>query len=66
MLKVAIIIWMVLGPTLAGCALVVVVTVPSLYDQGMKLIPLVVLAGLIIAAPISAIIAKQLTTKAKI
>jgi hypothetical protein len=66
MLKVAVIIWMILGPTLAGSALVVVVTVPSLYDQGMRLIPLVALAGLIVAAPLSVMIAKRIMTLTKV
>ena len=46
MLKIAIIIWIVLGATLAGCGLTIVLATPALADQAMKLIPWASLAGL--------------------
>ena len=60
MLKVAIIVWIVLGTTLAGIAVLVVTSVPSFYDQGMKLIPITVIAAAVVAIPLSFIIAKQM------
>jgi hypothetical protein len=61
MFKVGILIWIVLGTTLAGLAILAVVLVPALYAQGMKAIPIAALAGFAIAIPFSLMIAKQIT-----
>lgn len=61
MLKIAIIIWIVLGATLAGSALTVVLATPALADQAMKLIPWAALAGFVLAMPISWLIASRLS-----
>ena len=53
MLKIAIILWIVLGSTLAGSALIVVLATPVLADQAMKLIPWAALAGFVLAMPLS-------------
>lgn len=66
MLKIAVLVWMMLGITLAGALVVAVVAVPSLYDQGMRLIPIVAAAGFVVAIPFAVLIAKkidQLTAK---
>jgi hypothetical protein len=60
MIKVAAIIWLILGPTLAGILVTAIVTVPSLYDRGMMLIPIAVAAGFVLAAPFSAFVAKRI------
>jgi hypothetical protein len=59
MLKVATLIWIMLGTTLAGIAVLAVLATPSLAGQSLKLIPIAALAGAIVALPISAIIAKK-------
>jgi hypothetical protein len=51
MIKIAIVIWIVLGASLAGAAMVAVLSIPSLADQGMQLTPRVVLAGFGVAIP---------------
>ena len=66
MLKLASMIFTILGTTLAGIAVLIVLTVPSLADQGMKLIPLAALIGAVVALPLSywvahAIMARQKT-----
>ena len=60
MWKIATLVWIVLGTTLAGSALMVVVSIPSLYDQGMRLIPYAVAAGFVVAVPLSVWIASKM------
>jgi hypothetical protein len=62
MLKIAIILWIVLGSTLAGCALIVVLATPVLAEQAMKLIPWAALAGFVVAMPLSWLLASNLST----
>jgi hypothetical protein len=65
MFKVALLVWIMLGTTLAGIAVVVIVSIPDLFDQGMKLIPIGGIGGYVLAIPFSFMIAKQLTTAFK-
>lgn len=60
MLKLAALIWIVLGATLAGSFVTVIVTVPSLYADGMRLIPYAAGAGFLLAIPGAVMIAKRL------
>jgi hypothetical protein len=60
MFKVAVVVWIVLGASLAGCAMVAVLAIPSLAAQGMQLIPRAVLAGFVVAIPLSYLIARQI------
>jgi hypothetical protein len=60
MLRLATLIWMMLGITLAGILVVVIVTVPSLYAQGMSLIPIAAAVGFIVAIPAAIVIAKKI------
>ena len=60
MLKVAAILWIIMGATLAGVGLTVVVATPSLADQSMKLIPWAALAGFVVAMPLSWLLATQI------
>jgi hypothetical protein len=60
MFKVAVLIWIVLGATLAGVGLTIVLALPSLADQSMKLIPWACLAGFVVAAPLSWAVATQI------
>lgn len=60
MWKIATLVWIVLGTTLAGSALTVVVAMPSLASQSMKLIPIVSLAGFAVAIPLAIWIAKRI------
>ena len=61
MFKVGILVWIVLATTLAGLAVTVVLVVPSLNAQAMKLIPIAALIGTVVAIPLSLMIAKRLT-----
>jgi hypothetical protein len=60
MLKVMTLIWVILGTTLAGILVLVVLTVPSLLDQAMRFIPLAAVAGYVGGIPLSYLIARRL------
>jgi hypothetical protein len=60
MIKIAVLIWIVLGASLAGCAMVAVLAIPGLAEQGMQLIPRAVLAGFVVAMPLSFLIARKI------
>jgi hypothetical protein len=60
MLKLAALVWIVLGATMAGMFVTVIVTVPALYDQGMKLIPVVAIAGFVVAIPLAVLVARKI------
>ena len=53
MLRIAPLIWIVLGTTLAGSLMLVVVSVPSLASQDVRLIPYAVASGFLIAVPLA-------------
>ncbi len=59
MLKIAALLWIVVGTALAGVAMTVIVTVPAFYDQGMQLIPIFCGAAFLVAMPVSWIIARR-------
>ncbi len=60
MFRLAALLWVIVGTTLAGIALVVVVATPSLSANGMMLIPIVCTAGFLVAMPVAYLIAKQI------
>lgn len=60
MLKIASLIWIMLGTTLAGIGIVVVLVVPDLAKDSMRFIPIACAAGALIAMPISMLIAKRI------
>lgn len=60
MIKVALLVWIMLGTVLAGVGVVSVLMTPGLMAQGMKFIPISALAGFALAIPLSLLIAKQL------
>jgi len=61
MFKLALVIWVMLGTTLAGTAVLVVVSDPNLLNQGAKMIPLAAIAGFIIAMPLSYLVSKRIS-----
>ena len=60
MWKVAILMHMLLGTVLAGVAVVVIVTNPALYANGMKLILPAVIVAAVVALPLSIWVAKKI------
>mgnify|MGYP001765163981 FL=1 len=65
MLKVAILVWILIGVVGAGAALLVVLAVPSLSVNAMKLLPIVSIAGFVVTIPISFVIAKMILAQTK-
>ena len=60
MAAVATLIWIVLGATLAGVGLTVVVATPALATESMRYIPWAVLAGFVVAMPLSFLLARSI------
>lgn len=65
MFKVALLIWIVLGATLAGVALTLTLTIPALQPNAMKLLPIFALAGFVVAIPFSFWVAKKVLALTK-
>jgi positive regulator of sigma E activity len=65
MLKIASLVWMVLATTLAGIAIIAIVAVPSLAEQAMLLIPVAVVAGVVLAIPLSYLVARKMQDSAR-
>jgi uncharacterized Tic20 family protein len=57
MFKIAAVVWIMLAVTLAGIALLVIVTVPALAGQAEFLIPVVCGGALVVAMPLSYLVA---------
>ncbi|MFG1299846.1 hypothetical protein V5F49_08630 [Xanthobacter sp. V3C-3] len=60
MLKVAIIVWLILSVTFAGAAIMVVLAMPSLAGQDMRLIPIAAAIGAVVAIPAAFYVAKRI------
>ncbi len=65
MAKVAILIHMVLATVLAGALVISVVSVPSLSEQAMKLIPIAVAVGFFAAIPLSIWISRRILAQTR-
>ncbi len=65
MFKVAVLVWILIGVVGAGIALTVVLAVPSLSANAMKLLPIVSIAGFVVTIPISFVIAKMILAQTK-
>lgn len=59
MLKIAILIWVILGTAIAGTA-VTAVLASGIASEPMKAIPLAALAGFVVAMPLSYFIAAKI------
>jgi hypothetical protein len=60
-----VLVWIMLGTTLAGIALTLTLTVPALQPNAMKLLPIFSLAGFVIAIPASVVVAKKILALTK-
>ena len=65
MFKIALLIWIVLGATLAGMALTLTLTIPALQPNAMKLLPIFSLVGFVVAIPASFVVAKKILAQTK-
>jgi hypothetical protein len=64
MMKVAAILWIVVGTVLAGSGVVAVLSVPSLASEAIRYLPLAGIAGYLAAVPVSWLMAWRLTRQA--
>jgi hypothetical protein len=60
MIKVAALLWIILGTMLAGIAMAVIVAVPALSGQAAQLIPVWCGAGFVLAVPLSIVMARRI------
>ena len=60
MLKIAAPVWGIVGTTLAGIAVMIVLSVPSLAVHDRQYIPYAALIGFIIAIPIAYVVAGRM------
>lgn len=60
MLRLAVMMWLLVGTVLAGVFVTVVVTVPSLAAAAMKFIPIAGIGGYVIGIPVAIVIAKKI------
>jgi hypothetical protein len=61
MFKIAALVWIMLATTLAGIGLLVVVTVPSLAAEAQFLIPAVCGSAIVVAMPLSYLVARRIS-----
>lgn len=60
MAKLAFLIHLILATVIVGALVIAIVSVPSLADQGMKLIPWAALVGFVAAIPVSIWISRRI------
>lgn len=60
MMKLAIVIWIMLGTVLAGVATTVILVTPGLEAMTMSLFPAAAALGFLLAIPMSIMVAKQI------
>jgi hypothetical protein len=65
MFKVALVVWVMLATAVAGMAVTAVVATPSLADKAAILIPAAFLGGIILAIPLSYLVAKKIAATAR-
>ncbi|MFO1151633.1 MAG: hypothetical protein U1E62_24935 [Alsobacter sp.] len=65
MLRLSILLWALVGTTLAGTFILAVVSVPGLAEQAMRLIPWAALAGALLAVPVAVFVANAITRSAR-
>jgi hypothetical protein len=66
MLRLTIVLFIIIGATLAGIGVLAVVSVPSLAGQEMRLIPLVALAGFVVGLPVSFFVARAVAQNRRV
>ena len=59
-MKIAILVWMMLGTAIAGSAMIAVLSIETFASQSMKFIPIAVLCGFVAAMPLSYLIARKI------
>lgn len=60
MAKIAVLIWIVMGITIAGVFGTVILATPALSNEAAELLPWAALAGFVVAIPASVVIARKI------
>ncbi|RTL61630.1 MAG: hypothetical protein EKK41_26870 [Hyphomicrobiales bacterium] len=60
MLKVALVVWIMLGTVLAGAVMTAIVSVPALADQAKFLIPVGCIGAYLVGLPIAYVVARKI------
>lgn len=60
MFKIAAVVWIITGITLAGIFGTVVLATPSLASEAAETLPWAAIAGFVLAMPLSAFVAKRI------
>ncbi|MGQ3354323.1 MAG: hypothetical protein ACT6XY_13355 [Phreatobacter sp.] len=60
-----ILMFMLAATVFAGSAMIVVVATPSLYDQGMVMIPVAAALGVVLAVPVAWFVARAISQASK-
>lgn len=60
-----ILMFMLAATVFAGSAMIVVVATPSLYDQGMVMIPIAAAIGVVVAVPVAWFVARAINQASK-
>ncbi len=63
MWRLAVLLWVIMGTVFAGIFVTVVLLVPGLAVQAMKLIPIVATIGAVLAIPFSFLAAKAIAAR---
>ena len=66
MVRLAALLWVMGGTVLAGVFVVIVLVVPSLEGQAMKLIPIVAGIGYALGIPLALVAARSITRNVRI
>lgn len=64
MSRLAALLWIMGGSVLAGVAVMVVLMIPSLQSDAMRVIPLAAIVGYAVGVPLALIAAKAITHRA--
>ena len=60
MIKIALLVWIVLGTVLAGTAMTVIVSTPGLMADAVRLIPLACGVAFLVGLPVAYIVARMI------
>ena len=63
MWRLALLLWVIIATVFAGVGLVIVLMIPSMAPQAMKLIPYAALLGAAFAMPVSVLAAKMIASR---
>ncbi|MBU6442300.1 MAG: hypothetical protein KGR48_00190 [Alphaproteobacteria bacterium] len=61
MFKIALLIWVMAGVTLAGSLILIALVMPGFGQSEMQMIPIAGIAGFLIAMPLSYLLAKRIS-----